>query len=78
MQANVTFRKGGLFKLITLLMCCCLAEDTYSKGKTLVILAGYEERIRAMMAKNAGLASRFTDWHTFNGERAWWYFSCMD
>ena len=38
-----------------------LTEDEFADGNTLVILAGYEEQMDAMMARNPGLKSRFTE-----------------
>jgi AAA+ superfamily predicted ATPase len=38
-----------------------LTEPEYSGGKTIVILAGYDADMYTMLARNAGMASRFTE-----------------
>jgi len=41
-----------------------LMTDPQHQGKTVVILAGYDEEMRQMMAANQGTANRFTErWH---------------
>ena len=51
-----------------------LTEPEYSNGKTVVILAGYEQDMNRMLNKNPGLKSRFSETVRFGdwqGERCY-------
>ena len=44
------------------------AEEPYMNGKTVVVLAGYDKEIHAMMTANPGLKSRFKQYFDFPGK----------
>jgi hypothetical protein len=54
------FGNDALTKLLSL-----LTEDEHKDGNTIVIMAGYEEQMHDMLARNPGLKSRFTEFLDF-------------